>query len=536
MNILLVYNPNSGHKSFVQSLDRIIDRVQREGYQLLLYRIDGYDGIGNYFDKVSFEEIDRLWIAGGDGTLNTVINALLQRNIEVPIGIFPVGTANDFAHYFDFPKDLDQQLEIALGNTCTPIDIGRMNDRYFVNVASVGSLIDVSQRTDTSVKNTLGMLAYYIKGIEELSTLRPIDVKLTLGGVTLSRSIYFMLVMNGKSAGGFKKLGNFADMSDGLFDVIIFKKCPVFEVMNLLIKVLNGIHVNSDYVEYYQTNELLIESEQELSSDVDGEIGSALPLHIVNEQRRLRVLTKAGAICPIDAKEYKRMMGIKKVVRYVKKSVVTKSVVAVTQIKDISKLICDFPRHSALYYVNKNSLSNDFFIKANQALTEPYLYLVLSQTGSPAGEIIRKFTCKEYSHASLSFDEKLETIVSYNGGEGTCFPGLNWEVIKDYHQKEDACVVIYKIKATYKQKKRILDKIRMINEQGSSYNYLGFLWSYTFKENIMFCSQFVYTMLEVAELHYFDKKASRVMPMDFLELDTGAFLEFYSESLVSEMI
>lgn len=536
MNILLVYNPNSGHKSFTQSIDRVIERVQNEGHQLLLYRLDHYDGIGNYFDKLPFETIDRLWIAGGDGTLNTVITALLQRNIELPIGILPVGTANDFAHYFDFPKNLDAQLDVALGDVCTPVDIGRMNDRYFVNVASVGSLVDVSQRTDTSAKNTLGMLAYYIKGIEELSTLKPIDVQLTLGGVKFNRSIYFMLVMNGKSAGGFKKLGNFADISDGLFDVILFNKCPIFEVMNLLIKVLNGVHVNSDYVEYYQTNELLIESTQQVSSDVDGEVGSALPLHIVNEQRRLRVLTKAGAICHVDAKEYKRMMGIKKVVKYVKKTVVKRSAVVAVQIKDVSKLISDFPRHSALYYVNKRSLSEDFFIKAEEALIEPYLYLVLSQTGSPAGELIRKFTAKQYSHASLSFDEKLDTIISYNGGTGACFPGLNWEVIKDYHQKDDASVVVYKIKATYQQKKRILDKVRLINEQGSSYNYLGFLWSYTFKENIMFCSQFVYTMLEVAELHYFVKKASTVMPMDFLELDAEARLEFCSESLVSEMI
>lgn len=536
MNILLIYNPNSGHRAFIQSLDTVIKRVQDEGYQILLYRLDNYTGIGDYFDTVSIDTIDRVWIAGGDGTLNTVVNALLQRNIELPIGILPVGTANDFAYYFDFPKDLDAQLDIALSNVCTPIDVGRMNDQYFINVASMGALVDVSQRTDTAVKNTLGKLAYYIKGLEELPTLKPINIQLTLGEVRFERSIYFMLVMNGKSAGGFKKLGNFADISDGLFDVIIFNKCPIFEVMNLLIKVLNGEHVNSDYVEYYQTNDILVESSQVIPSDVDGEAGSSLPIHIVNEQRRLRIFTKTGAICPIDSREYKRMMGIKKVVKYVKKSVVKKSVVAVTQIRDISKIIGDFPRHSALYYVNKRSLSEEYFDKAMTTLKEPYLYLVLSQTGSPAGELIRKVTSKQYSHASLSFDENLETIVSYNGGEGLCFPGLNWEIVDDYHQKTDARIVVYKIRATIQQKKRIIDKIRLINEQGSSYNYLGFLWSYTFKENIMFCSQFVYTMLEVAELHYFDKKPSRVMPMDFLELDVEDHLEFCSESLVSELI
>lgn len=534
MNILLVYNPKSGHRSFTHSLDEVVRRVQNSGFQLLLYRLEGYGEIASYFDRLSVETLDRIWIAGGDGTINTVVNELLKRNINLPIGLFPCGTANDFAHYFELPKSIDELLDIALGNNCKPADVGRMNDRYFINVASLGALIDVSQRTETMVKNTLGMLAYYLKGLEELPTLKPIDIRLTLGDVSFNRSIYFMLVMNGKSAGGFKKLGNFADISDGLFDVILFNKCPVLEMMGLLLKVFNGEHVNSEYVEYYQTNDLYIESDQKIPSDVDGEIGSALPLKIVNEQRRIRILTKNGGVCPIDEKEIKRMMGIKKVVKYVKKSVVKKSVVAVTQIKDISKIICDFPRHSALYYVNKGSLPANYFNRVEQTMNEPYLYLVLSQTGSPAGELIRKVTSKTYSHASLSFDENLETIVSYNGGEGTCFPGLNSEIVESYQQKDDACLVVYKIKATTQQKRRILDKIRMINDQGSSYNYLGFLWSYTFKENIMFCSQFVYTMLEVAELHYFDKKPSTVMPMDFLELDTEDHLELCREALVKE--
>jgi len=536
MNILLIYNPKSGHKTFTQSLDSIVERVQRDGYQLLLYRLEDYEGLGQYFDTVAFQTVDRVWVAGGDGTLNTVITELLKRNIELPIAIFPIGTANDFAHHFGIQKDLSKQLDIALGNTCTPVDVGQMNQQYFINVASLGALIDVSHRTETIAKNTLGMLAYYIKGLEELPNMRAIDVRITLGEITFDRSIYFMLIMNGKSAGGFKKLGNFANISDGLFDVIIFNKCPVFEMMGLLIKVLNGEHVNSDYVEYYQTNELHIESNQDIPTDVDGEIGSSFPIHITNLPRRIRILSESGAICPIDEKEIHRLMDIKKVVKYVKKSVATRSVVAVKQINDMSKIVADFPRHSALYYVNKHSLSEAYFERVEKSMRNPFLYLVLSETGSPAGELIRKVTSKKYSHASLSFDEDLETIVSYNGGEGTCFPGLNTEVVDSYLQKEDARIVIYKIKATAQQKRRVLDKIKLINNQGSSYNYLGFLWSYTFKENIMFCSQFVYTMLEVAELHYFDKKPSTVMPMDFLELDSDESLEFCSESLVSELV
>ena len=123
MNILLVYNPKSGHQSFTHALDFVVKRVQEEGYQLLLYRLDGYKELGPYFDTVQFDTVDRIWIAGGDGTLNTVVNELLKREIDLPIGVFPVGTANDFANYFELPRSIDEQIDIALGQLCSPADV-----------------------------------------------------------------------------------------------------------------------------------------------------------------------------------------------------------------------------------------------------------------------------------------------------------------------------------------------------------------------------------------------------------------------------
>lgn len=99
--------------------------------------------------------------------------------------MFPAGTANDFAHYFEIPTDLDSMLEIAVGDNYIPADIGCCNGKYFVNVAAIGSVIDVSQKTDATMKNALGPLAYYIRALGELPSLHPVEVTITTPGTEI---------------------------------------------------------------------------------------------------------------------------------------------------------------------------------------------------------------------------------------------------------------------------------------------------------------------------------------------------------------
>ena len=202
--------------------------------------------------------------------------------------------------------------------------------------------------------------------------------------------------------------------------------------------------------------------------------------------------------------------------------------------KDLAELIKDFPRHKVFRYGNRCSVSEEYFEAAERTFDNGYIYIVLSSTGSPAAEFISRFTKKEYSHSSLSFDENLETIISYNGGENIFSPGLNQEMVEYFNKKPDANFIVYKIKAEREQKERILEEIKIINNQGSSYNVLGLFFPYSPKKNIMLCSQFVYTMLKVGELNYFNKKPEQVRPMDFVELDYAESLEYCNRVFINE--
>jgi hypothetical protein len=169
--------------------------------------------------------------------------------------------------------------------------------------------------------------------------------------------------------------------------------------------------------------------------------------------------------------------------------------------ENIDELLQDIPRHNSFRYINKGSLTEDYFEAAYQTLNDLNIYIIISNTGSPASEIISMFTKKQYNHASLSFDKELKTIVSYNGGEKIYPPGLNIEMVKYFNKKQDASIIVYSIPISTEKKRIIIDKIMDINKQGNAYNLFGLVFKFSFKPNILFCSQFVYKMLKSVGLN-----------------------------------
>jgi hypothetical protein len=193
-------------------------------------------------------------------------------------------------------------------------------------------------------------------------------------------------------------------------------------------------------------------------------------------------------------------------------------------LEDLGVLVRDLLRHNSFQYLTRFSLPVKYFEAAYGALEDPHVYIVLSDTGSPAGKVIGLFTASPYNHISLSFDPALETLVSYNGGNGSS-PGLNPEHLHHLNRKPGASLAVYRLKTTGGQKRALIDRLAAINREGSSYNLLGLITGKSILPNIMFCSQFVYTLLKDADAAYFKKKG-KVKPMDFVNLAWGDRLEF----------
>ena len=291
--VLLFYNPYAGNGVFKNNLDVIIERFQKKGMLVLPIRADRNENrLDALLDQVRFGEYRKLIAAGGDGTVHSMVNAMIKNGIDLPLAIFPAGTANDFASYLDLPNKLNDMIEIALGEKYTSVDVGLAGERCFVNVLAMGMLADISQKTDPNLKNTLGVISYYLKGFSELPNLRPVFVRVACEAFNLDANIYFMLVMNGRSAGGFRRLAPDASMNDGLLDVILFREMPIMELAPLLIAVMTGQHPVNRNVISFKTAALRIESEQAIATDMDGETGGMLPVEISVLHKRLRVNTR----------------------------------------------------------------------------------------------------------------------------------------------------------------------------------------------------------------------------------------------------
>ncbi|MCL1981648.1 MAG: YegS/Rv2252/BmrU family lipid kinase [Clostridiales bacterium] len=290
--ILLFYNPNSGSGMFKNNLDFIISKFQARRTMIIPVRAGKGDMLDFVFQNMDQQEYAKILIAGGDGTINICVNALIKNGIDLPIGIFPAGTANDFAYYFDIPAEIGAMTDIALGSSHTCADVGKVNDKFFINVAAMGTLVDVSQKTDPDVKNTLGIISYYLKGITEVPNLKPTVVKLTSDEYAGEENMYFMLIMNGRSAGGFKRISPNAVINDGLLDVMLFREMPLIDFAPLLISVLQGNHTENKNVLFFRTSKLKLESDVDISTDVDGEKGAKFPLTFEVLPNRLKILTK----------------------------------------------------------------------------------------------------------------------------------------------------------------------------------------------------------------------------------------------------
>lgn len=289
--VLLIYNPNAGNGMFKSNLDLIIEKFQAKGMLVVPIRGASPELLDLVFASVRTEGIEKVIAAGGDGTINQVVNAMLRNGVDLPLAVFPAGTANDFAYYFDIPHDIDGMIDVALGDHYTHADVGRANEKYFINVAAMGFLVDVSQKTDPNIKNTLGVISYYLKGVTEIPNLRPIRVKVDCDEMSMEEKIYFMLVMNGRSAGGFKRISPTAEINDGLLDVLMFREMPIRDLPPLLFNVLAGDHTENKNVISFRTTKLRIEADQEVGTDVDGEKGPDLPLSIEILPNRLRINT-----------------------------------------------------------------------------------------------------------------------------------------------------------------------------------------------------------------------------------------------------
>ena len=288
--IVLVYNPVSGDALFKYKIDYIIEVFQKNKCIIIPYRT-GPSNKESFINFISaIPELYGMIIAGGDGTLNEFINILLAENIDVPIGILPSGTSNDFASFLGINKSIDNYLSTIIEGNIRSIDVGQIADRYFINVASAGVLTSVAHRVDKALKNTLGKMAYYIRGLGEIPNIQPLTAKFIIDHQVVEENIFLFLISNSATVGSLPNAMPEAQIDDGLLDLMIVKQCSLPEFTSLVISLLAGRDIRRNrYVLHYQAKEINVDIKEDVETDLDGELGPNLPLTAKVLHTKLRV-------------------------------------------------------------------------------------------------------------------------------------------------------------------------------------------------------------------------------------------------------
>ena len=283
MKALLLYSDKTG---FVKS-DKYYDKIVKT----LAIKYEVASKLCNSIEELrqcaisAYESFDVLLVAGGDGTLNAVINAIapLKESQRPIIGYIPCGTMNDAGKSYGINSSIRKALKIILKGNVVESDIGKCNDKYFLYLLAVGKYSDISYKVGRKYKKRIGKLAYYNLAFKEAFRKSEIDVEINANGVEIKKRIPFLLILNGNYAGGFK-VNKKGSINDGLLDVFISDLGPFNGLTNYAF--------HKKKVAQYQCSKLDVELKQEACWCSDGEPLIAKHVEVSCLPKHIKMLVK----------------------------------------------------------------------------------------------------------------------------------------------------------------------------------------------------------------------------------------------------
>ncbi|MDU1490003.1 MAG: diacylglycerol kinase family lipid kinase [Staphylococcus epidermidis] len=251
----IIYNPTSGKELFKRVLPDALIKLEKAGYETSAYATEKIGDATFEAERALENEYDLLIAAGGDGTLNEVVNGIAEQPNR--------------------PK----------------VDIGKMNNRYFINLAAGGKLTQVSYETPSKLKSIVGPFAYYIKGFEMLPQMKAVDVRIEYDDhIFQGEALLFLLGLTNSMA-GFEKLVPDAKLDDGYFTLIIVEKANLAELGHIMTLASRGEHTKHPKVIYAKAKSINISSFTDMQLNVDGEYGGKLPANFLNLEQHIEIFT-----------------------------------------------------------------------------------------------------------------------------------------------------------------------------------------------------------------------------------------------------
>ncbi|MFC4025339.1 YegS/Rv2252/BmrU family lipid kinase [Oceanobacillus longus] len=277
---LFLYHIHAGKNNIEQKLSQTLPILSKNIKELIVLQTETVQETENAC-KLYGEEIDLLIILGGDGTLHTCVNSIAPLKKRPVMAILPGGTSNDFSRMLQIPQNLQAAAEMIIEGEPTNIDVGKSNQRYFLNFWGIGLVTDTSQNMNKNEKKSLGALSYLMSAIRTVNNAESFTYKLCSDENQFEGEAVLIAILNGKYIGTREIPISTISPTDGLLDVLIVKNSNLSSFRELLS--MDRENTNKEEMEqltHFQTDQLSISTMGTKDIDMDGEILSSTPAEI----------------------------------------------------------------------------------------------------------------------------------------------------------------------------------------------------------------------------------------------------------------
>ncbi len=281
---VIILNPTAGSPEHVRSWQERIDSLVGDCPVL----VTSHPGEAQALARRAVEDgFTRVIAAGGDGTVNQVTNGLTGS--DATLGVLPMGSVNVFAMELGLPLyNLQRCWDIIEDGNVRLFDLPSANEKYFVQLAGVGLDAQVVKETSLAFKRSFGPLSYLISAAQ-IAARQPPKLFIESENTSVEEGS-FVLVGNGRLYGGPFPFFKHAIIDDGLFDVVVFRRLGYLEIIKYLQDVVFSSDIKAPEIEYFQTRQLRLTSEQDVPLELDGELAGNCPVDFQIRERALRVL------------------------------------------------------------------------------------------------------------------------------------------------------------------------------------------------------------------------------------------------------
>jgi diacylglycerol kinase (ATP) len=269
---LLLINPHARRGG--ESLDAIVGRLHKGGLDITIEPFSALPEIARDITRLR-ENADMIILCGGDGTIAS--GAMAVEESGLPLGIIPLGTANDLARTLDIPMDLLQASDVILSGQTRRIDLGSVNGHAFFNVASIGLSAELAQGLQPEMKKRFGRLGYALAAARVLMKSRPFTARIKEKGEVTQVKTFQIAVGNGRHYGGGNVVQEDAEIDDGHLDLYSLEMGNVWKLAGMLRAFRSGTHGAWKEVRTARCIEFDIETKRPMPVNTDGEIVTSTP-------------------------------------------------------------------------------------------------------------------------------------------------------------------------------------------------------------------------------------------------------------------